>query len=188
LSAAGTFSRYQYKNRPTGTRSYENGMAADTTQVVYLKNFYVGGTPQQAYSIGLDWAAPNMWFFGVNAVYMADSYVDLTPVRHEAMPDLWTVCSTEDELNAKVEEITHQDRLNDAFTLNFSVGKLIYLSRSASLNINLSVDNVLGKRNIQTSGYQQGRFDYTNYTTTKYPNKYYYAQGTRAYLNVGVKF
>ena len=85
-------------------------------------------------------------------------------------------------------EITRQERLKDNFVLNLSIGKLIYLNRTASLNINLNLDNVLNNRNIQTSGYQQGRFDYTNYTTTKYPNKYYYAQGFRAYVNVGVKF
>ncbi len=27
-----------------------------------------------------------------------------------------------------------------------------------------------------TYGYQQGRFDYTNFDSSKYPNKYYYAQ------------
>ena len=188
LSGAATFSRYQYKNRPTGTRSYENGQAPDTTQVVYLKNFYVGGTPQQAYSLTLKWSAPKMWFLEVNGVYMADSYVDLSPIRHEAMPNLYKVCETEEELHAKVAEITRQERLKDNFVLNLSIGKLIYLNRTASLNINLNLDNVLNNRNIQTSGYQQGRFDYTNYTTTKYPNKYYYAQGFRAYVNVGVKF
>ena len=188
LSGAATFSRYQYKNRPIGTRSYENGQAPDTTQVVYLKNFYVGGTPQQAYSLTLKWSAPKMWFLEVNGVYMADSYVDLSPIRHEAMPNLYKVCETEEELIAKVAEITRQERLNDNFVLNLSIGKLIYLNRTASLNINLNLDNVLNNRNIQTSGYQQGRFDYTNYTTTKYPNKYYYAQGFRAYVNVGVKF
>lgn len=188
ISGAASISKYQYKNRPTGTRSYENGQAADTTQVVYLKNFYVGGTPQQAYTLGVKWNAPGMWFFELNGVWMGDSYVSLSPVRHEAMPNLYKVCETDAELRQKVAEITNQERLNNAFVLNFSVGKLIYLTRTSSLNINVNIDNLLNNKNIQTSGYQQGRFDYTNYTTTKYPNKYYYAQGLRAFVNVGVKF
>ena len=188
LSAAGTFSRYQYKNRPTGTRSYENGTMADTTQVVYLKNFYVSGTPQQAYSFGIDYVAPGMWFFNVSAVWMGDSYVDLSPIRHEAMPELWTICSSEEEMRQKIEDITHQEKLNNAFVLNASIGKLIYLNRNASLNFNLSVDNILNNKEIQTGGFQQGRFDYTNYTTTRYPNKYYYAQGIKIYFTMGVRF
>ena len=188
VSAAGTYSRYQYKNRPTGTRSYENGMADDVTQTVYLENYYVGGTPQQAYNLAIDWAAPHNWYFNVNGSWMADAYVSLSPIRHEAMPNLWTICSSEEELNAKIDEITRQEKLNDAFVLNASIGKVVYLNRKLSLNFNLNVNNVLNNRKIQTGGYQQGRFDYTNYTTTKFPNKYYYAQGIKIYFNVGLKF
>ena len=188
VSAAGTYSRYQYKNRPTGTRSYENGMADDVTQIVYLENYYVGGTPQQAYNLAIDWAAPHNWYFNVNGSWMGDSYVSLSPIRHEAMPDLWKICSSEEELNAKIDEITRQEKLNDAFVLNASIGKVVYLNRKLSLNLNLNVNNILNNRKIQTGGYQQGRFDYTNYTTTKFPNKYYYAQGIKVYFNVGLKF
>ena len=52
LSAAGTFARYQYKNRPTGVRSYENGMMPDTAQVVYLKNFYSPDSCQHRHRLG----------------------------------------------------------------------------------------------------------------------------------------
>lgn len=188
LSAAGTYSRYQYKNRPTGTRSYENGMKPDTTQIVYLKNFYVGGTPQQAYNVGIDWAAPGMWFFNINASWMGDSYVDISPVRHEAMPNLYKVAETEQQLQDILKVITTQEKLKNAFVLNASIGKLIYLNRQASMNINVNVDNILNNRNIMTGGYQQGRFDYTNFNVAKYPNKYYYAQGIKVFVNVGVRF
>ena len=104
------------------------------------------------------------------------------------MPELWQYVSSEQELQQRIEQIAHQDKLNDAFVLNLSIGKLIYLNRSASLNLNLNIDNVLNNKNIQTGGYQQGRFDYTNYTTTRYPNKYYYAQGIKVYFTVGVRF
>lgn len=188
LSAAGTYSRYQYKNRPTGTRSYENGMKPDTTQIVYLKNFYVSGTPQQAYNVGIDWAAPGMWFFNINASWMGDSYVDISPVRHEAMPNLWKVCSSQAELEHIISVITTQEKLKNAFVLNASVGKLIYLNRQVSMNLNLNVENILNNKNIMTGGYQQGRFDYTNFNVGKYPNKYYYAQGIKVFANVGIKF
>ncbi|WP_304644521.1 carboxypeptidase-like regulatory domain-containing protein [uncultured Duncaniella sp.] len=188
VSAAATFAQYQYKNRPKGTRSYENGMRPDTTQVVYLKNFYVGGTPQTAVNVGIDWAAPKSWFFNVNASWMGDAYVNLSPIHHEALPNLWEKYPSMDELEAKMEELASQDKLNDAFVLNASIGKLIYLNRKVSMNINLNVDNILNNKKIQTYGYQQGRFDYSNYDSTKYPNKYFYAQGIKVYLNVGIRF
>ena len=188
LSAAATFARYQYKNRPKGTRSYENGMRPDTTQVVYLKNFYVGGTPQTAVNVGIDWAAPKSWFFNVNASWMGDAYVNLSPIRHEALPNLWEKYPSYEELESKMAELAHQDKLRDAFVVNASIGKLIYLDRKTSMNINLNVDNLLNNKKIQTYAYQQGRFDYTNYDAGKYPNKYFYAQGIRVYLNVGIRF
>ncbi len=188
VSAAATFARYQYKNRPKGTRSYENGMRPDTTQVVYLKNFYVGGTPQTAVNIGIDWAAPKSWFFNVNASWMGDAYVNLSPIHHEALPQLWEKYPYYDILEAKMAELASQDKLRDAFVLNASIGKLVYINRKISMNFNLNVDNILNNRNIQTYAYQQGRFDYTNYDSTKYPNKYFYAQGIKVYLNVGIRF
>ena len=154
---------------------------------MYLKNFYVGGTPQQAYSLGIDYAAPGMWFFNLNANWMGDSYVDLAPIRHEAMPDLWQAVETQDELDAKIKEITTQEKLKNAFVVNASVGKVIY-TRWGSININVSVNNLLNNRNIMTGGYQQGRFDYDNYNLAKFPNKYYYAQGIRVFANFGIRF
>ncbi len=188
LTAAGTVSRYLYKNNPTGVRSYENGMSADTATVVYLKNHHIGGTPQTAASIGLDWAAPKMWFFSINGSFMGNSYVNLSPARHEVIKDLWTKFPDEAELAAAEKSIFSDDKLNNAFTLNASVGKLIYLNRKVSMNINLNVDNILNKKDIMTYGYQQGRFDYTDFSGLKYPNKYYYAQGIKVFLNVGLRF
>ena len=187
-SVAATVASYRYKNRPTGVRSYENGMMPDTATTVYLKNYHIGGTPQTAVNIGIDWAAPHSWFFGINASYMGNAYVNLTPVRHEALSNLWTLYPDEATLTEKIDEITTQEKLNDAFTLNASIGKIVNINRKVSMNFNLSVDNILNKRNIMTYGYQQGRFDYTNFDSSKYPNKYYYAQGIKVFLNVGVRF
>ena len=188
LSGAMNLARYQYKNRPTGTRSYENGTEADITKTVYLKNFYVSGTPQEAYSVSLNWAAPKMWFFEVTGTYMDKAYIDLSPIRHEQMDELYTMAATEEELVNMMKEISKQEKLNSAFVLGASIGHVIYLNRRSSLNLNLNVDNILNNRKIMTGGYQQGRFDYKNYTTGKFPNKIYYAQGIKVYLNVGIKF
>ena len=188
LSAAGTYAKYQYKNNPSGTRSFENGMYADTTQTIYLKNFYVGGTPQTAFNVGLDWQAPKNWFFNINCTYMDDAYVKLSPVYHEAQPDLWKSYPSEEALAAKIEEITDQPKMNDAFVLNASIGKLIYINRKVSMNINVNVDNILNNDEIMSNAFQQGRIDRTNWNMNKYPNKYQYSQGTKVFVNVGIRF
>ncbi len=188
LSAAGTVARYQYTNNPMGTRSYENGLREDMTQQVFLKNYYLGGTPQTAGNIAIDWAAPKSWFFNVNASWMGDAYVNLSPIRHESLPDLWEKYPDYDELLSSMESLAEQDKLKNAFVLNASIGKIVYINRKVSMNFNFNVDNILNNRNIQTYAYQQGRFDYTNYDAQKYPNKYFYAQGIKLSFNVGIRF
>lgn len=185
---AGTVADYRYKNNPMGTRSFENGLYEDLTQRVYLKNYRVGGTPQQAYSIGLDWAAPKSWFLGVTANWMRDSWVKLSPVYHEEQTTLWQSFTTYEEALAMQEQISKQDKMNNAFSLNASIGKLIYINRKVSLNINLNVTNITNNTNIQQNAWQQGRIDTSDWNLNKYPNKYSYSQGTKVFLNVGVRF
>ena len=186
VTGAATFSRYQYKNNPMGVRSYENGSEADVVRQLYYKNYHVGGTPQQVYSIGLNYNI-KQWFFEVNAQWFGDTWFELSPARHEELPGLWKFCSSEEEFIRKRNEIAYQDKLNSEWVVNVSVGKVIY-TKFGSINVNLNVNNLLNNRNIQTGGWQEGKFDYTNYDVNKFPNKIWYAQGIRVFLNVGIRF
>ncbi len=186
---AGSFARFNYKNNPQGTRSFENGLHADTTQTVYLNNYYLGSTPQINTNLGIDYAAPHNWFFNLNGTFQADSYVNLSPAYHEALPNLWEQFGgSEAELQAKINELSAQDKVKNAFTLNFSVGKVIYINRRVSMNINVNVNNILNNRDIVTYAYQQGRVDTKNYDRNAFPNRLSYAQGVRVFANVGIRF
>lgn len=193
-SFAGMYSRFQYKNNPKGTRTFENGLYPDTTQTVYLKNYYLGSTPQFATNLGIDWAAPKNWFFNINGTWQGDAYVNLAPAYHEALPDLPTAdiwggnTPTEGQLIQKIEELSAQDKLKNAFTLNASIGKLIYINRKVSMNVNLNLNNILNNKDVVTYAYQQGRLDTKNYDRNAYPNRFSYAQGFRMYLNIGIRF
>ena len=57
-----------------------------------------------------------------------------------------------------------------------------------SLNINVNINNILNNRDVVTYAYQQGRLDTKNYDRGAYPNRLSYAQGVRAFVNVGVRF
>jgi len=190
VSGAANIARYQYKNNPFGTRSYENGSEADVTNKVYLKNFYVAGTPQECYSLAFNWAGPKMWFVEVNGAWMNRSYVSLSPIRHEVQNELFFLADTEEEIMSLIKDFSAQEKLNEALVINASIGHVIYINRSASFNINLNLNNILDNRNIQTGGYQQGRTDTNDYTntSTKFPNKYYYGQGFKMFLNLGLRF
>ncbi len=188
---AGMYSRYQFKNNPRGTRSFENGMYPDTTQTVYLKNYYIGATPQYCANVGLDWQAPKNWYFNVNCTWQGDAYVNLAPRYHEAFSNLWEdFGGSQEELEAKVKELATQDKIRNAYSLNASIGKVLYID-GVSLNFNLNLNNITNNRNIVTNAYQQGRLRDTGNTAwdrTAYPTRLSYAQGFKMYLNIGIRF
>ena len=190
VSAAANIARYQYKNRPLGTRSYENGSNPDVTSVIYLKNFYVAGSPQECYSLAFNWAGPKNWYVELNGAWMNRSYVSISPIRHEAISNLYELAESEEHLQQIIKDLSAQEKLNEALVINASIGHVIYINRSASFNINLNLNNILDNKDIQTGGYQQGRIDTKDITNTanKFPNKYYYAQGFKVFLNLGLKF
>lgn len=187
-SFAGTYAKFQYKNNPMGMRSVENGLYADTEQTVYLKNYTCTSTPQLAFNIALDWQAPKMFFVNVNASYLADYYVKLAYPFHEQMPGMWEVANNTEEVEALMEAYADQPKLDNQWVLNASVGKLIYINRSLSLNINLSVSNILNNKDLVINAFQQSRVDTKRYNINSFPTKLQYAQGIKVYFNVGVRF
>lgn len=185
---AGMYSRFQYKNNPQGTRSFENGMYADTTQTVYLKNYFVGSTPQYCANIGIDYAAPKNWFFNVNMTWQGDAYVNLAPRYHEVLPNIYQDLGA--EAFDRIKELSVQDKIKNAYSLNASIGKALYLKK-VTLNFNLNLTNITNNKDIATYAYQQGRMKTTStgaYDRNYFPTRFNYAQGFKMYLNVGVRF
>lgn len=187
-SFAGTYAKFQYKNNPMGMRSVENGLYADTEQTVYLKNYTCTSTPQLAFNIALDWQAPKMFFVNVNASYLADYYVKLAYPFHEQMPGMWTVAWSQQEAQQIIDAYADQPKLDNQWVLNASVGKIIYINSKLSLNLNLSVSNILNNKNLVINAFQQSRVDTKRYNVNAFPTKLQYAQGIKVYFNVGVRF
>lgn len=181
---AGTLSEYYYNNNPMGTINSENGKIDNREEKVYLRNFYVGGTPQFAGTFGLRYFI-KYWFLGANINGFARNYIEVAPLRRLAS-NYDNVDPTVPETMEAYRSLVDQERFDDSYTIDLSIGKIFYLPGRSSINFNLSVNNLLNKENIRTGGYEQGRMDIT------YPNrfgsKYYYMQGINCFLNVSYKF
>ena len=57
---------------------------------------------------------------------------------------------------------------------------MFYLGRKNSINLNLSVNNVLNKKNVRTGGREQGRVRVDK--PELYKTKFYYMQGINCFL------
>lgn len=185
---AGTIAEYYYTNNPDGILNYENGSASALEETVYMKNSYVGGTPQIAGTVKVNYFN-NFWFLSLAANGVTRNYVDVAPLRRLAS----IYNSGDTPINPMIpaqkeafDHLTEQERFGSAYTLDFSIGKLFYLKNSHSLNLNVSCNNLLNRKNIKTGGYQQGRIDLSN--PTKYANKYFYMQGFNIFVNASYRF
>ncbi|MDR2005420.1 MAG: TonB-dependent receptor [Prevotella sp.] len=180
----GTVAEYYYSSNADGVINFENGSQENKEEKVYLKNAYVGGTPQIAGSLGLNYFY-NYWFFSLNANGFARNYIDISPLRRVASN--YTSVSPDDETAyGAYKYLTHQERYGSGMTFDFSIGKVFYLANKQSLNFNVALNNFLNRKNIKTGGYEQARIDLTN--PQKFNSKYYYLQGLSCFINASYRF
>ena len=217
IEAAANIGDYRYTDNCMGVMSAENGCnlftgelpvdASETTDVrelVYTKGLMVSNGPQIASSITLDYFHSDMWFADITLSYYDKNYLDFSPARFTKMNvdggyypnelgQLQYYAGYDDETK---KILGTQERLKGGFLLDASVGKVLYFNnRAQSLNINLSLNNLLNNTSMVTGGYQQSRLSRNNKSAVKaiepidkFPNRYYYAWGFNMFLNVAFKF
>jgi hypothetical protein len=183
LQAALNLGNYRYTNRPQATIAFDNGSRADTTELIYLKNFFITGTPQTVGALGLKWVGPNYLFVNLSVNYFDDIYLSFNPERRTQM-----AIKNLGEGDPKIAIITEQEMLSGGFTVDASIGKSYRIMQKYFLQLNLSANNLLNNKNISTGGYEQLRFDFAEQNVDKYPPRYFYMIGTNFFLNVAVRF
>ena len=180
---AGTVAEYYYSNNPDGTISYENGKTMNLEETVYMRNYYVGGTPQIAGTFGVNYFN-KMWFVNLNINGFGRNYIDIAPMRRLASN--YTGIQTGTPEFDGYQKLTDQERYSSAYTVDLSIGKVFYLRNRQSINFNLAVNNIFNRENIKTGGYEQGRLDLSN--PDKFNSRYYYMQGINCFLNASYRF
>ena len=76
---------YFYTSRPHATITRDNLDTAVTAgRMVYWENYRVGGTPQSAASLGVQYNSPKFWRAGANLNWFGDMYVEPNPDRRTA--------------------------------------------------------------------------------------------------------
>ena len=217
LELAANLGDYRYTDDCIGVMSAENGCnlftgelptdlseTTDVVEKVYTKGLMVSNGPQVAASVTLDYFHSSMWFADVTLSYYDKNYLDFSPARFTKMNvdgGYYLNEIGQYQYYAGYDEETKailgtQERLKGGFLLDASVGKVLYFNnRKQSLNINLSLNNLLNNTSMVTGGYQQSRLSRNNKSAVKaieavdkFPNRYYYAWGFNMFLNVAFKF
>jgi hypothetical protein len=124
----------------------------------YLKNYRVAGMPQQAYSFGLEYRAPQFWWIGANANYLADSYIDVSSITRT---NNFTIApgggnSTFDGLtDAELRRVLKQEKF-DPVTLVNLVGGKSWKIKNNTFGFFASINNVFDIT-YKTGGFEQSR-------------------------------
>jgi len=159
---------------------------------VYIKNYYVGGGFQSAYTMGLNYH-PRRFYVGINFNYVDRNYADINPNRMTtAAAGFYAMGSPQ------YEAIFNQQKLPSAATVDFHIGKTYQLSRriksknkyskNAAILVNLSVNNILNNTDIVNLGFEQLRYDFTYSNPMKFPNKYIFGEGINYLFNLALRF
>ncbi|MCC8035405.1 MAG: TonB-dependent receptor [Rikenellaceae bacterium] len=181
---AGTYAQYYYSNNPMGTISYENGQTEDAYEKVYIKDYYVGQTPQLAGTFGVN-IFYNYWFLNVNVNGFTNNYIDIAPIRR--LVSNYEALDTGNDKDMEAYRIlTTQEKFGGGCTFDLSLGKMLYLKNGQQVNFNATAKNIFNRKNIVRGGFESGR------VSTDYPErfamKYYYMQGINCYINVSYRF
>ena len=151
--------------------------------IIYAQNFFVTRTPQEAYSVGLNYRSRKFWFVNLNLNYFAKNYLDFNPIRRtpqavldiEPGSDLWN-------------SILFQEKLPNAFTVDLFFGKSWRVKRNKFIYLNLGIGNLLNNQNFITGGFEQLRFDFRDQNPDRFPPRYFYLLGFNYFLNLTYSF
>ena len=185
----GSIAEYYYNNNPTGVMNSENGKIQNMQEKVYMKDYYIGGMPQQMGTLGINFFR-NYWFLNLNINGVGGNYVEIAPLRRlssnytSVLPP--GANGYDEELYEAYLHLTNQEKYDGGFTLDFSVGKIFYLPNRKQINLNITVNNILNNTKIRTGGYEQGRINLEY--PERFASKYFYMQGINAFLNVSYRY
>ena len=179
LTGAFTMGDYLYKSRPVATITRDNSqevIALD--KIIYLKNFKIGGMPQQATSLGLKYNSPKYWYAGINFNYFTDIYLSPNPDRRTT-----EALSGYGEGYPYINEIVDQTKLDNGNAVNLFIGKSWkFYKNNSYLRLGLNVNNLLDNTHFKTGGFEQLRYDASD--IQRFPNKYGYMYGRTYFLMI----
>lgn len=194
FNGAASIGRYYYDSRQKAIVTIDNSAEILAKQTIYLKNYRIPSTPQNAYSAGFFYRSPKYWYLSFSGNYFNNMWLSPNPLRRTA-----DAVSDADPENPSADNIKNailaQENFDGQFTLDFFGGwsKLLpriynIKDRRTYLLFNLGVNNILNSKTIRSGGFEQLRFDFEEKNINKFPPKYYYAYGINFFASIGLRF
>lgn len=200
FNAVAALGQYIYTSRPTDAELYSefstSNLLEGNFQTIFMKNFNVPGTPQTAYSIGINYNSPDYWFLNLNLNYFDNVWIDVYPLRRSL--EAISLVAGEPQFPGQAIEpdsdlwndILDQEKAPSAFTLDLFGGKSWRIRTQSSsffIYLNVGVSNILDNQDFITGGYEQFRFDFEGKDVDLFPNRYFYSFGRTYFVNLSFR-
>jgi hypothetical protein len=194
LKAVTAIGQSVYTNNPNLYLTSDDFVEPLKYDQVYLKNYFVSGGPQQAYSVGFEYSSPKYWWLGMTTNYFTNAYVNVAPILRtnnfyldsDGLP-----IENYDENIAK--EMLQQEKF-DPYVLVNMVGGKSWKINDYYIGFFANVGNILNTE-YKTGGFEQSRN--ANYNTLLedksranplFGSKYWFGYGTSYYAQIYFRF
>lgn len=142
--------------------------------LIYAKNYKAGSAPQAAYSLGFNYRNSSRWFLNINTNFFDQQWMGWNPIRRtaEAVFPL-------DPNSEKGMQLLQQERMPPQYLVNLFLSHPFNIGRKKIHQWvwNIGINNLLNKKDMVISSYEQLRFDFDNKDANKFPPKYLYGSG-----------
>ncbi len=191
VNGAAAIGRYYYDTRQNVVVTSDNNsiVLPSNDPTIYSKNFRVP-TPQEVYSVGLNYRSPKYWFVNVNFNYFDQMWLGFDPLRRTA-----AAVDGVDPNSKLWRQIIDQTKLPAQYTLDAFAGyswlmskRFKSLKKRTFMTFSVGVNNILNNTNIISGGYEQLRLDYTHLHPDIYQPKLFYAYGLNYSANIALRF
>ena len=162
----------------------------------FIKNYYLGGIPQKAYSLGLEYRAPDYWWVAIDANLLSERYVDISPLlrTNNFFAEPGQSGAAFPEVNEETSrKLLRQEKLDDAFLLNLKGGKSWRIN-GKTFGFFVMVNNLLdleyktgGFEQLRNANYRELNMDHASGTRT-FGNRYFHGFGRTYFLNLYINF
>ena len=189
VNGAVGFNRAFYNSRQYATETIDNIDSVVSRDTVYSKNYRIGSTPQEVFTLGFTYRSPKYWYVGLSASYFDELWVDISPIRRE-----YRFTTGAPYGSAQWQQIINQEKLPSNYRLDLTAGyswkvpRKFGMKKATFINFNLGINNLLNNQNIIAGGYEQLRFDSKYFQEGAQPNKYMYAMGINFHLGANIRF
>ena len=187
FTAAASVGRYYYNSRQKVSVSADNDAYVLEKALIYSQNFRLPGTPQEAYGLGIAYQSSGTFYLNLSGNYFRQQWLAFNPLRRT-----YAALENVGAGTGQWSQIIDQQLLPEQYTIDLSAGnsfriKLFPAKHRQTLVFNISINNLLNKKDIISSGYEQLRFDTDTKNIDKFPPKYFYAMGFNFSANLSLR-